>query len=158
MEPKIEVATIDDLKNIQELNLLLFKKEREEFDKTLNCEWPMSEDGEAYFKECITGEEKCAFVARLDDKIVGYLVGRTHKDKVFHRILPLLAGLDNMLVLEEYRGKGIGTRLYQSFKDWSKSKGIGKIQVLASIQNTDGINFYHQNGFVDYDLILESDI
>jgi len=118
MDVKIEVATTDDLKDIQNLNLLLFKKEYEEFDKTLNCEWPMSENGKNYFKKSITEDSHCAFVARVDNKIVGYLVGRTHKDKVLHRILPL----------------------------------------LASVQNTDGINFYRKNGFVDCNLILEADI
>jgi hypothetical protein len=32
-------ATIKDLKKIQELNLMLFEKEYDEYDKTLNVDW-----------------------------------------------------------------------------------------------------------------------
>ena len=157
MEPKIEPATIDNLKDIQGLNLMLFKREYDEFDKTFNCEWTMSNEGEEYFKNRITKEDGCAYIAVAGDEIIGYLVGGMYEE-VHYRKPAIFAELENMFVLETYRGKGVGTQLYRAFVEWCKSKRVWRIHVVASAQNTDGINFYRKNGFVDYDLALEADI
>ncbi len=156
MESKIEQATIDDLKDIQNLNFLLFKKEHDEFDNTLNCEWTMSEEGKKYFTARINGG--CLLVARVDNKIVGYLNGGIHNKKTSHRTIPVFAELENMFVLDEYRNKGIGTKLYLAFENWCKSKGAQRIQLFAFSRNIAGINFYRKNGLDEYGVVLESDI
>jgi len=157
MEVKIKSATISDLKDVQKLNLMLFEKEREEFDNTLDCEWPFSKDGENYFREHITEESGCVLIACIDDMVIGYLAGGL-KEKDSFRIMPNFAELENMFVLDKYRNMGIGTKLYRAFIDWCKSKGVGKLCVIASAENSDGINFYRKNGFIDYHLVLEADI
>ena len=63
-----------------------------------------------------------------------------------------------MLVLKEYRGQGIGTKLVKSFIAWCKLKKVGRVRVVASAQNIAAIGFYRQNKFKDYSLILESNI
>lgn len=158
MKVDIKIATTENLKDIQGLNLLLFKKEHAEFDKTLNCDWTFSKEGEEYFKEHFSKSTHCAFVAEVNDKIVGYLVGEIHQDKIPYRNLPLFAELENMLVMEDYRGQGIGDELFRTFIDWCKTKGVGRIRVVASAKNKGAINFYHKNGLLDYDLALEADI
>ncbi len=45
MDVKIKPAKPENLKDIQELNHMLFKKEIDDFDPTLDCDWPLSEDG-----------------------------------------------------------------------------------------------------------------
>ena len=157
MESKIKSATIKDLKEIQRLNQMLFEKEYKEFDNTLNCKWAFGKDGKNYFKKCITEDDRCVFVAYLNNKIVGYLAGGIDNGGSY-RILPKFAELDYMFVLSKYRGKGIGTKLYQTFLDWCKAKNVGKLRVIASAQNWRSINFYKKNGFFDYDLILETNI
>ncbi len=128
-----------------------------DFDNTLNCEWTFSKDGEEYFKEHLTNENYCVFLAYCDNQIVGYLAGGLAK-KGSKRIINNLAELGNMMVLEEFRTKGIGAKLYQAFLEWCKLKGVGRLRVVASAQNLRGINFYRKNGFTDYDLILEKNI
>lgn len=157
MESKIRLATLDDLNDVQTLSLALFKKEYADFDKTLNLEWTFSEEGEKYFKEHIIEDKNCVFVAYADDKIVGYLAGGLSETSPY-RVLPGFAELKNMFVQDTYRSAGIGTRLYQAFTQWCKSKGVGRLRVVASAQNVDGIKFYRKNGFVDYDLALETNI
>ena len=51
----IRIATIDDLLDIQKLNKILFELEYNNFDSTLDTSWPMSNEGEEYFKNA---EEK----------------------------------------------------------------------------------------------------
>jgi len=156
-EVKIQKATMENLKDIQELNLLLFKKEYKEYDKTLDLDWTFGEKGTKSFKNKISDVDSCAFVAIVDNKIVGYLVGGL-TDPESYRILPKIAELDNMLVLEDYRNLGIGKKLYLALIDWCKSKDIKKIKVTASAQNIKAINFYKKNGFIGYDLTLERNI
>ena len=157
MKITIKPATIDNLKSIQELNLMLFEKEYKEFDPTLDCKWPFSPDAIEYFTERLTKDNGCVFVAYADEQIVGYLAGGLHEADAY-RILPKFAELENMLVLEKYRGLSIGTKLYQAFLDWCKTQRVTRLRVVASAQNSQTINFYRKNGFVDYDLILEKDI
>ncbi|PIR44045.1 hypothetical protein COV23_01960 [Candidatus Wolfebacteria bacterium CG10_big_fil_rev_8_21_14_0_10_31_9] len=158
MESKIKSATIEDLKRVQELNLMLFEKEYAEFDNTLNCNWTFGEDGTEYFKGRIIEDDGCVFVAVVDDEIVGYLAGGLMDNKKSYRVLPNSAELENMFVLDNRRGTDIGSKLYQAFVDWSKSKSVKRLRVSASAQNVAGINFYRKNGFVDYDLILETNL
>lgn len=158
MESKIKSATIEDLKRVQELNLMLFEKEYAEFDSTLNCKWTFSEDGTEYFKGRITEDDGCVFVAIVDDEIVGYLAGGFINNKKTYRVLPNSAELENMFVLDKCRGMGIGSKLYQAFVDWNKLKDVKRLRVSASAQNVAGISFYKKNGFSDYDLILETNL
>jgi diamine N-acetyltransferase len=158
MEFKIRLATIDDLKAIQGLNLMLFKKEYAEFDDTLNCNWTFGKDGEEYFTKCITEDDGCVFVACINDKIIGYLAGGL-VDKIEPYRVPLKSTeLENMFVIDKYRDKGIGSQLYQAFVGWSKSKGANRLRVSACAQNLEGINFYRKNGFIDYGFVLETNI
>ena len=157
MESKIRLATIEDLKKVQELNLMLFKKEHEEFDKTLNCEWTFGKLGTEYFTERITQDDYCVFVAIADGNVVGYLAGGLDKLESYS-LSPFFSELENMFILNEFRGVGIGSELYQAFVDWSKSKGASRLRVIAHANNIDGINFYRKNGFIDYNLILETNL
>jgi len=68
-----------------------------------------------------------------------------------------MAELDNMFVLKEFRGKGIGTKLISSFLDWCKHSKYDRVCVSASAQNTNAIKFYRKFGFKDYVTTLELD-
>jgi len=65
---EIKKAKLEDLKTLQDLNAKLFEKEHEEYDKTLDPDWPYSEEGKKYFEERI--KNGCTLLAELDGKIV----------------------------------------------------------------------------------------
>jgi len=157
MDYNIRKATLDDLSVIQQFNLQLFKKEHEEFDKTLDCNWTFSVEGKEYFKNRITEDSGFAFIASLGDKPVGYIVGGlTNSPK--HRTITKLAELENMFVLNEHRSSGIGTKLYEKFLEWCKNKEVERIKVVASSENIKAIQFYQKKGFQNYDLVMERKI
>ena len=157
MEIEIRRATTGDIKSVQRLSLLLFEKQRGEFDTTLNLEWPFSEEGEIYFRKSITEDDQCVFVACVDDNIIGFLNGCID-EKDSNRSAPRFSEMDYLFVLDEYRGNGIGTKLYRAFLNWCQSKNIKRLRVTASAGNSGAINFYRKNGFTDYDLVLEQNI
>jgi diamine N-acetyltransferase len=156
MDIKIRKATIADLKDIQSLNLLLFKKEKKEYDKLLDLNWTFGEVGTNYFTNKITKTECCVLVAISKNKIIGYVCGGITKAEAYRK-LPITAELDNMFVLEEYRSKGVGSMLYSEFMKWCKVNKVKKVRVQASAQNSLAIKFYKKNGFKEYTLILEHD-
>jgi len=152
---EVKEAEISNLEDILNLNQQLFNYEYENFDKTLNCNWPPN--NLKYFKEAIIKDDSLALVVFIEDKIIGYLIGSIEKAEVYRKIKQI-AEIDDMFIIPEYRGKGIGVLLYKRFIKWAKKKGINRVRVVASAQNVKTINFYKKNKLKEYDLILESDI
>lgn len=116
----IRNAAINDLLDIQKLNKILFELEYNNFDSTLNTSWPMSNEGEKYFKSAINND--VVLVAVLDDKIVGYLVGSLNTGYSYNKNIQ--AELDNICILEKYRKLGIGKQLFLKFKKNCENNNI----------------------------------
>jgi GNAT superfamily N-acetyltransferase len=149
----IRKAHPEELKIIQDLNhqLFLFDYER---DPDLNVQWPYEKDGEEYFRKMIDGEIGVCFVAEVEGKVVGYLAGCGELETPSYRPVKR-AELENMFVIEEYRGAGVGTKLANEFIDWSHSKGVQHIFVSAYAGNERAIKFYQKAGFKPYAFELE---
>lgn len=157
MEINIKPAKIENLKDLQNLNLLLRKNLIAEFNHALNLEWSIKKCGEEFFNNAISDENACAFIAEDDSKIIGYLVGSTCEEDL-SRTFPQAAEIDSFFVSEKFQSHGIGAKLYSTFVDWAKSKNIKRIRVETPAGNIRGINFYRKCGMNDHDLILECEI
>lgn len=149
----IRKVTIDDLEVIQQLNKLLFEYERR-FGDTFNLGWPYSEDGINYFKERIN-KDGLVLVAEVDKKLVGYICG-TILNLSYRSVNPI-AELENMFVLEEFRGRGIGSSLLNEFIRVTKENGAKKFKVIAIFQNKKAVDFYKKNRFKDFEHVLETE-
>jgi GNAT superfamily N-acetyltransferase len=150
----IRNATLEDLETIRSLNKALFVFDFQH-DNTFNCDWPDSEESTNYFRKRIT--EGSAFVSEVDGVVVGYLIGALVPSESYRKTL-IKAELENTLVLEDFRGKGVGKELYGAFLEWAKSKGANRLVVVASAGNDGAIDFYRKQGFKDYNLTLEMDL
>jgi len=74
-----------------------------------------------------------------NDKLpVGYLIFRDQID--FFEI-------NNIVVIEEFRKKGIGRGMMDYLFEFSKDKGINEIFLEVRESNTGAINFYNRLGF-----------
>ena len=146
----IRNASLADLDSIRELNNELFKLEKENYDSTLVENWPLTDDGKEYFEDLINNHY--VIVAIIDQKIVGYLAGTINEQGSYEEIQ--YGELNNMLIKDNYRGYGIGKKLINNFKDYCKSHIINNIKVVASFKNKNAIEFYHKNGFNDFNLTL----
>ena len=142
MKIELKKATINELKIVQELNSKLFLNQYE-YDKNLQLGWPLTDEGEKYFKELI--ENEIVYIAYDNDKIAGYIAGSY--DKGYPYLTKKTAEIDNMFVNEEYRGNSVGSMLINAFKRDCNKKGIYAYDVSVYWQNTKGINFYEKHGF-----------
>jgi GNAT superfamily N-acetyltransferase len=159
METKviIERATIADLEIIQKFNNKLCTKENREFDKTINPDYPFSKVGEEYFKTRIESANGCALIAKESGVAVGYLVGVIIEPDDY-RTIESMAEVENMLVQEFMRGKGVGGKLMKQFESWCTEKKVQIIRIVASAANNDAIKFYKKNGSKEVSLVLEKEL
>ena len=153
----IRRAGISDLQVIQKLNAELCAKENRDFDETINPEFPFSKGGEEYFRARIEGEDGFVLVVKEGENAVGYLVGGLVEPEDY-RIVGKMAELENMYVQEVLRGQGIGGKLVNQFEDWCKEKGVQRIRVVASADNSDAIKFYEAHGSKKVSITLEKDL
>jgi len=150
----IRRASLEDLNTIQELNNSLFKLEKENYDSTLVKDWPLSKEGKEYFFDLI--KNHYVIVATIDNIIVGYLAGSIEEKGSYVEVQ--YGEINNMIINDKYRGLGIGRLLIDNFKEYCKTKNISNIKVVASYKNKNAIEFYHKNGFEEFDITLTTKI
>jgi GNAT superfamily N-acetyltransferase len=57
------------------------------------------------------------------------------------------AWIEDMVVLEAYRGRGVGKALLARATEWAKSKGAKRVQLIADADNAPALYFYKQLGW-----------
>lgn len=152
----IRNANIEDLNSILKLNSDLFNKEYDEYDKSLNLNW-VKDEGGIYFLDKINNPNSFLQVAEMEGMIIGYICGSILEPQTYRQNMKY-AELENMFIDENFRGKGIGKTLVKNFIDWCRSFDVKNLSVTASVLNVDGIKFYKNLGFKDYDLTLDMSI
>ena len=58
-----------------------------------------------------------------------------------------VAVLEDVIIRNEYRGKGLGRRLVEHVLAWAKSEGMTRVTLLADRNNKAALDFYQKLGF-----------
>jgi ribosomal protein S18 acetylase RimI-like enzyme len=150
-KPTVRLARAEDLKRVQKLNHQLFLSDARHFDD-LNTNWPY-EEGEAYFRKRIAGQEGVCLVAERDGVVVGYAIGGwSHLN--FSAYKGKRAELENICVAEEERSRGVGALLVDTLLEWCRQNGATHVMVDAYAPNLKAIKFYEAQGFEPYSTVL----
>jgi ribosomal protein S18 acetylase RimI-like enzyme len=56
----------------------------------------------------------------------------------------------DMMVAEQYRRRGVATRLYDETVKWFKKRGLERVELQVATSNQESQAFWHQMGFSDY--------
>lgn len=91
------------------------------------------------------------YVAIENDKIVGFL------SIVFYKTFLHKGGtalINELIIAETHRNKGIGKKLIQKAIQSAKSRGMDEIEVGTEITNTKAQNFYKKTGFNEEYVLL----
>lgn len=135
MEIKIRKAIIEDSPAILALikELAVFEKEPDAVEVNLKT---IQNDGFG-----ATPLFQC-FVAEVAKKVVGmalfYPRYSTWKGPTFH--------LEDLIVTENMKGKGVGTKLYSAFIEYGYQQGAGRIEWAVLDWNEPAISFYKNSG------------
>jgi len=135
MDIHIRKAERTDMSSILRLikELAVFEKEPDAVEVTVN------DLEDAAFNE--PAKFTC-FVAEIAEKVVGmaliYFRFSTWKGSVVH--------LEDLIVTEKMRSKGVGEALYLEVMKYAKSKGVKRVQWEVLGWNEGAINFYERTG------------
>lgn len=96
------------------------------------------------------GKHRTVKVACIEEKIVGMCTAQTRISTAQGNIS---AVVEDLVVDNEYRSKGIGALLLSAVEDWSKSRGMEAIALLADKNNHTGLTFYKKKNWKGTSLI-----
>lgn len=111
----------------------------------------LNHDSDAHnllFRQVLDSPNSVLFVARLDSKVIGFIVGK----KSSHYGGPLVVNDSVALLMfltvdQNYRHKGIGTNLLFLFEGWAKKNGVNAISLHAFLKNTAAVGMFKKLGY-----------
>lgn len=111
-----------------------------------------------WFKKQLIRENIYSIVIKVEDQPIGYVLLIHKKNKGGNPFLSSsynVLEIDQMSILEEFQGKGIGSRTFDYIKDFAKGKGIQRIHLDVWLNNEEALNFYSKLGFEPHRQFME---
>ena len=96
------------------------------------------------------GKHRCMLVAEHSGEVVGMcsaqiLISTAEGAEA--------AVVEDVVVREDCRGRGIGTALMEAMVQWAETRGISRLQLLADSKNSAAMEFYQSHGWASTRLI-----
>ena len=91
-----------------------------------------------YLEQFYVNDDKVIFVAEYDNTIIGFISLCKEDDYIY---------MDDYSISESYRGKGIGSKLFDMAVIFAKEQGINVIKSHVESANKKSIEYYKNKGF-----------
>jgi ribosomal protein S18 acetylase RimI-like enzyme len=115
-----------------------------------------SDRTEDYLMEIIKSEKSDFLVAILDNEILGFSLLYEKEVKGLSLLIPCkYAYIQDFIVKEKYRNRGIGTQLFEASKQWAKERNMEYLRLSVFPTNDSGIRFYKRHGLLKQMLTME---
>ena len=99
-------------------------------------------------KDLISDEQTCLLVAENDKHLCGLLLGNIANISGKRWIKPRRYGyIEELVVFNRYRRKGIANKLFKYFEEWVNQQGINNIELHIWSNNIEAEEFYDKMGF-----------
>lgn len=100
------------------------------------------------FKKMLQNENVFAFIAKNQNKSIGYILGyiKVRSDSAFQYAKTVLY-IDQVAVVQEYQNSGIGQQLMEKVYELAKVKQITEVQLDFWTGNKLAESFFLRNGF-----------
>ena len=121
------------------------------------------------FKECTEYPDRVSILSWIKDEnsdyivveVNGEIVGFLSVKRISSQNLPIFQNTESVLIDScvidlKHRRKGLGKALFNKAKEWTKEKGIQRVQLMVWSKNVPAINLYKSLGFED--LIVKMEI
>ncbi|MGK0689078.1 MAG: GNAT family N-acetyltransferase [Aquificaceae bacterium] len=139
---RIRRAENGDIKDLVEVYLQGYKG-LEEYSYT------HSEDVQAYLNWLFRRDVAGIWVAEEDGKIVGFVA--SDGNWFSKREGKVVGAIHELVILPEYRNKGIGKALVEKVIEYFKSRGLDTAELWVGDKNTQALEFYKSLGFEEKD-------
>ncbi len=90
----------------------------------------------------IENEYATIFVAVEDERIVGFILVNGNNIQRKRHVATIVIG-----ILQEYNGRGIGTRLFKEVEKWAKLHDVWRLELTVMAHNTRAQALYKKAGF-----------
>ncbi len=132
----IRRAVFTDIPTLLKLLTLLFSIEK---DFVFNIE--KQEQG---LRLLLAENRAAVFVAEEDGQVIGMCSGQL--------LISTAEGgpsalVEDVVVLPDWQGKGLGCRLLTAVSEWAASQGASRVQLLADRNNVPALAFYQKTAF-----------
>lgn len=98
---------------------------------------------EKILENIVASENSTIFVAENNhNKLVGYLLVIGGNAKRNKHVAYIVVG-----ILRDYRGQGLGKRLFEELVQWSKEHGIHRLELTVVTLNEAALSLYKKMGF-----------
>jgi len=109
-------------------------------------------DREEMFVKALENKNYLCLVAETNGEVVGFIDMWAFPDASHGAYL---AQIQNLIVTEKMRGKGIGTRLIEEIIRFFKKKKYHELHVWTEKENRSAVRLYKRLGFRKEQLLLE---
>ena len=114
--------------------------------------------GNDFVQKLIDWDDADYLVAELDGQVIGFV----NVQRASHPKYPMFrphefALIEDAVVDEPYRGKGVGTILFRAAIDWARDHGLRYVQTTVWHANVGAREFYLNQGFRPMTMKLELD-
>jgi len=143
----IREANKDDIKILDEYVTNFVRDEAIMYEENNKSDLIIS----GYSERRLNDKDVIIFVDVEDDKIVGFINGSFMRGNSVKKTDEVK--IDMLYVIEEYRNKGIGSKLIDAFVNSCKDRGVKYLRIDNFIANEGASRLYERLGFTPH--ILE---
>jgi len=111
----------------------------------------MEEEGQHMLVVELDGANGREETTSKDGSIIGFLWSQLFHDSVSGKIVDEVRML---LVHNEHRSEGIGSKLMEMEEDHARSNGAGNIKLEVMSYNQRAVDFYHKEGFIELKRVM----
>ena len=114
------------------------------------------EDSREYYQEQLTKKDTLYVVAEVGGNIVGF--ASCYIISIPKTKAPKIGVLVANFVQKEFRGKGVGTKLYNFRMNWFKKQKVSFVEMNVDARNKKALKLWKKFGFEDYQIKLKKKI
>ena len=141
----VRKATNNDIPALSEL----YREQFREMSKLIPDFIKEGDQSVEFLEKTISNDDSDILVYENDGIVVGFILLQAKERPVFDFMLPgKYCYIMDVIVTENSRGKGFGTALMNSAKDWAKEQDCNFVNLDVLSNNTGAITLYKKLGFI----------
>lgn len=141
----VRKATNNDISAIAEL----YREQFREMSKLIPDFIKDGDQSKEFIENTITNKESDILVYESEGIVVGFILLQAKTRPDFPFMLPgKYCYIMDIIVTENHRGKGFGTNLMKSAKNWAKERDCNFINLDVLVNNPGAIKLYSKLGFI----------
>ncbi len=134
---QIKKAKKEDIDKFIEVYKSAYKNiKKYAYRKDRNIKW--------YFKWLLKRDENGVFIAEMNGEAIGFVACDSNWQGFYENV----GEIHEIVVKDEYKGKGIGKKLIKKAEEYLKSRGHRVIELWVGEENYYAIRFYERLGYV----------